>query len=228
MSNNGITEFLNELNEKDSVMALQEANNRNSPLVFKIENHEQPIKAFINAFVDKKVFIVTEPESIAIPLNKEISMKFFVGTEVYFIKTSIKTHNNRFYFDMATKVIQLKRRKEPRFLIPKNWMQVGAIYLGKANEFLKCNVIDISNSGIRFEVLDQLQPNLKRDDFIKIKFQVHKRAEIQTMAVVRFILNRSNANSLLGLEFLNMTDIQSQRVASIVSDIELFNSTQKN
>ncbi|MGZ3692162.1 MAG: PilZ domain-containing protein, partial [Pseudobdellovibrio sp.] len=183
--------------------------------------------AFIDSFSDKKAFVTFEPDALAIPADKEISMKFLIGTEVFFIKTSFKTHMNSYYFDMTTKVIQLKRRKEPRFNIPKGWNHTGAILLAKANETIKCGVMDISKSGIRFEILDQLKPALKRDDFIKIKFQVHKRGEVQTMAIVRFILHRNNASSLLGLEFANITEVQNERVASIVSDIELYIAAQK-
>jgi c-di-GMP-binding flagellar brake protein YcgR len=135
---------------------------------------------------------------------------------------------NHFYVDMGVKVIQLKRRKEPRFHIPKGWNQSGAIFLPKANEILKCSLIDISKSGVRFEVLDQIKTTFKRDDILKIKFQIHKRAEVQTTAIVRFALHRPNANSIIGMEFATISEVQNERVSSIVEDIQMFNSTQKS
>lgn len=223
----GITEFLNELSETDALSALKGAYSNRSPFIFKIEGVEQPVKAYINTFADKKVILSPEPANISLPIDKEISLKFLVGTEVYFIKTVFKNHLNRVCIDMSAKVIQLKRRKEPRYILPKGWNQSGSIILQNAAQTLRCNVIDISKSGIRFEVLDQPKMHLHRDDIVKIKFQIHKRGEVQTTAIVRFALNRPNATSLMGLEFANITEVQNERVASIVSDIEMYLSTHK-
>jgi hypothetical protein len=226
ITSGGITEFLNELAESDALAALKEAYSSRSPFVFKVEGVDQPTKAYINSFADKKIFLTTEP-GINLPTDKEISLKFLVGTEVYFIKTIFKLHMNRFYIDMNAKVIQLKRRKEPRFLIPKGWNQSGAILLPKGAEVLNCNVMDISKSGVRFEIIDPVKIPFHRDDIIKIKFQVHKRGEVATTAIVRFFMNRPNSTALMGLEFANITEVQNERVASIVDDIQMFNSTHK-
>lgn len=228
MSSTGaITEYLNELNETDSLSALREAYATNAPLIFKLENQPAPTRACISSFSDKKIIVIPENDKIVLPLDKEVSIKFNVGTEVYFVKTNFKSHLNRYYIEMGTKVIQLKRRKEPRLIIPKNWMQTASILRNAGgDELIKCKVADISLSGIRFEVLDTF-PNYKRDDIIKIKFQIHKRAEVATPAIVRFVLVRPNAPSLLGLEFVNITKIQSDRVSHIVDDIQMFSSTTK-
>lgn len=223
-----ITEYLNELNESDSLSVLREAYTKNEPLIFKLESLQHPVRASISSFSDKKIIIMPENDRLVLPLDKEVSIKFNVGTEVYFIKTSFKSHLNRFFIDMNTKVIQLKRRKEERFLIPKTWAQQATIVKNLAgDDLIKCKVADISLSGIRFEVHDVF-PDYKRNDIIKIKFQIHKRAEIALAAIVRFVLARTGAPSLLGLEFLNPTDLQKGRLAHIVSDIQLFNSSTKH
>lgn len=222
-----ITDFLNELVESESLAALRAAHNQQSPLVFKIDTSPVPVKAFIGTFIDKRVMLVTEPPNQELPVNQEVSIKFFLGTEVFFIKTSFKIHMNHYYFDMGTKVIQLKRRKEPRYLIPKSWNQDATIISKPpVQEFIKCSIIDISNSGMRLEVLN-FMPNYQRNDIIKVKFQIHKRGEVGTMAIVRFILVRAGFNTQLGLEFADISPVQAQRVTGIVSDIQLFNSTVK-
>jgi hypothetical protein len=226
MSSGGITEFLSELSESESLSALREAFMQNSPLIFKMEQLAQPVKVFIDTFADKKIFVVPDPSDFELPIDKEYSIKFNVGTEVYFIKTSFKVHLNRVYVDMNTKVIQLKRRKEPRYLLPKNWTQTASI-LVTPTEIIKCSVADISNSGIRLEILGT-HPDYKRDDFVKIKFQIHKRGEVVTTAVVRFILKRNNANTLLGLEFIEISNTNQARVTGVINDIQMYSSTQKN
>ncbi|MEQ1722312.1 MAG: PilZ domain-containing protein [Pseudobdellovibrio sp.] len=220
----GITEFLTELNESDSASALRFAYNQKSPLIFKIDSVATPLKATIDSFLDKRAFLSSEIKIHKIEPDKEVSIKFNVGTEVYFIKTFIKSHLARYYFDMNSKVIQLKRRREPRYIIPKKWAQSSGIVIGANRpEPIKCNVIDISLSGIRFEVLQQ-HPEYKRDDIIKINFQIYKRAEVSTLAIVRFVLVRPNASSILGLEFAEISNVQKERVSHIIQDINLFNS----
>ena len=222
-----ITEYLNELNETDSLSALREAYASNAPLIFKLETQPQPTRASISSFSDKKIIVIPENDKITLPLDKEVSIKFNVGTEVYFVKTNFKAHLNRYYIEMNTKVIQLKRRKEPRLIVPKNWLQTASILrTNSGDDLIKCRVADISLSGIRFEVLDTF-PNYKRDDVIKIKFQIHKRAEVATAAIVRFVLARPGASSILGLEYVNMSRVQSERISHIVDDINMFSSTTK-
>jgi hypothetical protein len=219
MSAGTITDFLSELSESDGLAALREASSHKSPLIFKIDESAHPVKVLIDTFVDKKIFVIPEPRDFKIPLEKDFSIKFNIGTEVYFLKTSFKESDNRVYFDMSTKVIQLKRRKEPRYLIPKSWSQSAAIVTG-SNEQIRCTVADISNSGIRFEILEP-HPEFTRDDLIKIKFQIHKRGEVQTAATVKFVLNRPNAPTLLGLEFHELANSNQNRVTGVVHDIRM-------
>lgn len=223
----GNAEFLSELNESDSLAALRNAHIAKSVLVFAVA--PKPIKSFIDNFHDKRAILPSEFRELFLPTDKEISIKFNVGTEVYFIKTFIKTHMNRYCFDMSCKVMQLKRRREPRYLIPKRWTQSAAIVLNSAKQIsVACSVVDISQSGIRFEVAaKQTLPNFSRDDIIAIKFQIYKRAEVTASAIVRFALKRPGLTGIVGLEFANISDVQSKRVASIIEDIIMFSAVTK-
>ena len=64
MSAGGITEFLNELSESEALAALRNAHSTRSPLVFKLENADQHIKAYINTFADKKIILTPEEKVI--------------------------------------------------------------------------------------------------------------------------------------------------------------------
>ncbi|MEK6627534.1 MAG: PilZ domain-containing protein [Bdellovibrionota bacterium] len=233
----GISEFLIELNAADSLVALYEAHSQSSALVFKIDNYPNPIKVHIENFSDKRVILSNNLNELDLPPDTEVSIKFNVGTEIFFAKTFIKKHMSRNYFDISTKVVQLKRRKEPRYLIPKKWAQTASIVLGtmktKKELLLKCSVVDISFSGIRLEIANTQTNNLhcpayKRDDIIKIKFQVYKRAEVEATAIIRFYINKPGMPAFIGLEFANMTNVQKERVSSIIEDISLFTTTNKN
>ncbi len=218
----GSADFLSELNETDSLAALRSAHSEKSVLVFSIGSPPMPYKTSIDNFLDKRAILTSNLKEHNLPSDREISFKFHVGTETYFIKTFIKSHLNRYYFDMASKVLQLKRRREPRYFIPKKWSQSASL------QSVPCAVVDLSLSGVRFEFSGkQKVPVLQRDDIVSVKFQIHKRSEVAATAIVRFVLNKPDKSAIMGLEFAKITDVQSERVASLVQDIILFGTTSK-
>lgn len=218
----GSADFLSELNESDSLAALRSAHSEKSSLVFSLGTPPKPHKTSIDNFLDKRAILTSELKDYNLPSDREISFKFHVGTETYFIKTFIKSHLNRYYFDMTSKVLQLKRRREPRYLIPKKWSQTASM------QSVPCTVVDLSLSGIRFEFsAKQKLAAYQPDDIVTLKFQIHKRGEVAATAIVRFILKRPDKSVIMGLEYANITDVQSKRVASLIEDIILFSSVSK-
>lgn len=230
MSTRDITEFLTELNDTDSLAALHEAHSQKSILVFKVDAYPNPIKTFIDNFLDKRAILPSDLTDFKLPTDKEVSFKFNVGTEVFFIKTFIKSHLNRYYFDMTSKVIHLKRRGAPRHIIPKKWSQTAGIVINAAKlTLLKCTMIDISLSGARFEIEPkQNVPDFQCEDIVRIKFQIYKRAEIDCLAIIRFISKKPNAPVIVGLEYVEISDVQTKRIASIIEDINMFVKVTKN
>ncbi len=230
MSTGVITEYLVELNERDSLAALQAAHSQKSILVFIVNNYPNPLKTTIDNFLDKRAILAKDLKDLQLPTDKEVSIKFIVGTDVFFIKTFLKSHLNRYYFSMSSKVIQLKRRKEHRCLIPKKWNQSAFIISNiPKRDHIKCRVVDISIYGIRLEIdKAEYEPIYQRNDIVKIKFQIYKRAEVAPTAIVRFISNKPNLPSIVGLVFANMTALQKARVADIIEDVSLHNSVEKN
>lgn len=228
MSTTSVTEFLNELDEKDSITALQSCYSQKSALIFKTDASPNALKATIDSFTDKKVVLNIENNDASVATDVVVSIKFNIGTEIYFVKAPLKKYLNKLYFDLATRVIQLKRRKEPRYQPPKKWTQT-AVVLNPTLEArsVKCSVIDISKSGIRLEVLQELN-FCKKDDVLKLQFQIYKRAEIICEGTVRFVLTRNGQGPIIGLEFTNLKDNQKERISNIVEDIVMFLSTQKS
>ncbi len=227
MTTTGNADFLNELNETDSITALQSASSQKSTFVFKLAEYPSPFQTSIVSFINKRVVLGKEIGDLLFDMNQIVSIKFNVGTEVFFVKTQLKRHVDKVYFDMTSKVMQLKRRKEPRYLIPKKWNQSASI-LNKINlsNLVKAQVQDISISGIRFE-LAETNIQFKSQDLVKIQFQIYKRAAMSADAIVRFYANRPGHGAIMGMEFYNLKDVQKERVMHIVNDITNFQSTQK-
>ena len=220
MSAPGVIDFLVEVPEADAFQVIRNAAANKSVFVFKLAEFPTPFQTTIESFFDRRVILDKDVAHLLFDSEQDVSIKFNVGTEVYFVKTKLKKYLNRIYFDKSSKLIQLKRRKEPRFVIPKKWTQ--ACSLGG----IPCQVQDISLSGIRFECLDQTVI-FKAKEVVNIQFQIYKRAAITTNAIVHFFLSRKGQSSLIGMEFQGITGVQQEKIKTVIEDIVNFQSQVK-
>jgi len=220
-------EFLVELDEKKSLEMISQCYSQKSALYFKSDTSASMIKAVVDSLSDKKVLLNIEPVDASVSLDTNVSMKFNIGTEVFFIKAPIKKFMNKYYFDLNSKVIQLKRRKEPRYQIPKKWSQ-SAFVMNLLPDIRLVNAVvhDISLSGIRLEVLNPMV-SLTLEQIISIQFQIYKRSEISCDAIVRFCHKKDQQGVLVGLEFIRLKPIQQNKIASIVEDLMTYIATNK-
>ena len=220
MSSPGVIDFLVELTESDAAIVLQNAFNQKSAFVFKLAESAIPFQTSIESFFDRRVILDKDVALVQFNLEQDVSIKFNIGTEVYFVKTKLKKYLNRIYFDKSSKIIQLKRRKEPRYVIPKKWNQTAT--LGG----IACLVQDISVSGIRFECVDQ-GVTFKTKEIVQIQFQIYKRGMVEVEAIVHFFLNRKGQSSLIGMEFKNISNLQQEKIKSVIDDIINFQAAAK-
>ena len=211
----GVIDFLVELSEPDGAEVLQKAYNQKSVFVFKLVEAAAPFQTSIESFFDRRVILDKDIAQVQFNHDQDVSIKFNLGTEVFFVKTKLKRYLNRVYFEKSSKIIQLKRRKEPRYVIPKKWTQAASI------SGIACVVQDISMSGIRFECVDQAV-TFKTKEAVKIQFQIYKRGAVEVEAMVHFFLSRAGQSSLIGMEFLNITEVQQEKIKSVIDDIIIF------
>jgi len=222
MSNSA--EFLVELEEKDSLQVMRKCVDMYSDLIIKFEGDSQAYTAKIKRCENDNVFLETSfVEVLMKNLDVNVSIKFFIGTEVYFIKTKLITIDDQFCFSEKSKIIQLKRRKEERHNLPDKWSQFAAVWSIQLKIKNDARIIDISYSGIRFE-LSELTIPVEKNDQIRIQFKVNKRSEVVCDALVRFKLKKPNGSIILGLEFSRIQDSQRSRIRSVVDDIVSYNA----
>ncbi|MFN3697685.1 MAG: PilZ domain-containing protein [Pseudobdellovibrio sp.] len=224
MSNSA--EFLVELEENDALIAMQKCIDSFSDLIIKIDHDPQTYTAKIKKSENHKVYIETPFEEKLKTINDSVSIKFFIGTEVFFIKTPIEALDEQLCFSDKAKIIQLKRRKEERHNIPDGWPQLAAIWSIQQKIKNDAVVIDISYSGIRFEI-PQLTLPVEKGDIIRIQFKVNKRSEVVCDAKVRFKLKKPNGSHIFGMEFGRIQDSQKSRVRSVVDDIIAHNALKQ-
>lgn len=213
-----VGEFLTELEEKEAFLVLHNCFTQNSEMILKNEMDPNPISAKIGFFADKKVFLDTSQIEKLSTFHGLTSIKFFVGTEVYFIKTTLEVANDQICFDQNSKIIQLRRRREPRYNIPERWNQAAAVWSIELKIKNPARVIDISYHGCRFEV-PKLSLSINKGDQIRIQYQIFKRADVVCDAIVRFVMRKPNGTTVLGLEFTQLQKSHKSRINSIVDDL---------
>lgn len=220
-------EFLYELDANKSLEVLINCYIQKSYVLFRPDPSHKIIKAVIETITDKKALLRIQAAQIFIPENSETVMKFNVGTEVYFIKTKIKKLRDHYCFDLTATVIELKRRKEPRYSIPKKWLQTACISkYSVENKTILCGIRDISLSGIRLEFLGG-KVIFQKDDPVEIRFKIHRRSELVYQTLVRFTLNRPGQLCVLGLAFINLKTVHKEKIASIIDDLIHYNAINK-
>ena len=90
MSNNPTPqspEFLVELDEKESLIVLQQSFLLKTDLIVKPENDATAYKTLISGFLDTKVILDTEHFDRLAEAKGIATIKFSVGAEIYFVKT---------------------------------------------------------------------------------------------------------------------------------------------
>jgi len=220
MSNGGVIDFLVDVPDDEVISVLQSASSQKAIFVFKLAEFPNPLQTTIESFFEKRVILDKDIAQLQFNPEQDVSIKFNVGTEVYFVKTKLKRYLNRVYFERTAKIVQLKRRKEPRFIIPKKWTQAAQL------NGVPCLVQDISLSGIRFECADS-KIVFKTKEIVKIQFQIYKRAEISAEAIIHFFLSRTNSSSLIGMEFKNVAENHKDKVKAIIDDINNYQAAFK-
>lgn len=220
MSNGGVIDFLVDVPDDEVMGVLQSASAQKAIFVFKLAEFPNPLQTTIESFFEKRVILDKDIAQIQFNPEQDVSIKFNVGTEVYFVKTKLKRYLNRIYFERTAKIVQLKRRKEPRFVIPKKWTQTANL------NGIPCLVQDISLSGIRFECADS-KIIFKTKEIVKIQFQIYKRAELSAEAIIHFFLSRTNNSSLIGMEFKNVAENHKDKVKAIIDDITNYQAAFK-
>lgn len=211
-------EFLVELEDKEGFSALHNCFTAGTELILRNDSNPSAIAAKIISFDDRKVVLETANVERVATFKGETSIKFFIGTEVYFVKTPVEVVDKQVRFDQTAKVVQLRRRKEPRYNIPDKWNQTSAIWSIELKIKNEGKVTDISYGGCRYEI-PNLSLDIKKGDQIRLQYQIFKRAVVVCDGIVRFIMRKPSGVTILGLEFTQLQKGNKTRIDNIVEDL---------
>jgi hypothetical protein len=154
--------------------------------------------------------------------NKVCAFSMKIDTQVYFFKAKVNSDGEEIYLKADFELYELRRRKDIRYSIPYEWPQSAAIIIGtKRDKKMAANIIDLSHSGLKMQVLSQL-PEIKVGQKIAFTVKIHRRAIALLNGVVRHSKRARGQLPIIGVEFDLTTPLLKDKINNICSDIVRF------
>lgn len=154
--------------------------------------------------------------------NKSCAFSMRVDTQVYFFKTKVYADENEVYLKNDFDIFELKRRRDIRYIIPYEWPQNAALIIGsKKDKKMAANIIDMSISGIKLQLLAQI-PEIKIGQKIAFTIKIHRRSIAYLNGTVRHSRRVKNQLPLIGVEIEVTSELLKDKLNNICSDIVRF------
>ena len=170
----------------------------------------------------KKDRIVFSSKRWAELKNKTCAFSLKIDTQVYFFKAKVHGDGAEIYLKADFEIFELRRRRDIRYAIPYEWPQSAAIIIGsKKDKKMAANIMDLSASGIKMQVLSQL-PEIKVGQKIAFTIKIHRRAIAYLTGVVRHSRRLHGELPIVGVEFDEVTPLLKDKINNICSDIVRF------
>ena len=154
--------------------------------------------------------------------NKSCAFSMRVDTQVYFFKTKVYSDENEVYLKNDFDIFELKRRRDIRYILPYEWPQNAAIIIGsKKDKKMAANIIDLSISGIKLQLLAQI-PEIKIGQKIAFTIKIHRRSIAYLNGTVRHSRRVKNQLPKIGVEIEVSSELLKDKLNNICSDIVRF------
>lgn len=147
--------------------------------------------------------------------NKSCAFSMRVDTQVYFFKTKVYADENEVYLKNDFDIFELKRRRDIRYIIPYEWPQNAAIIIGsKKDKKMAANIIDLSISGIKLQLLAQI-PEIKIGQKIAFTIKIHRRSIAYLNGTVRHSRRVKNQLPKIGVEIEVSSELLKDKLNNI-------------
>lgn len=135
--------------------------------------------------------------------------------EKYVSQVSFELHENTISLDFNSALFRVQRREDYRLKIPRSMESSIKLLIEEAS--FEFNILDLSSGGCRIEVdiKNPLQKNLKYSAILKPK----DRSDIHARVEIRHIEKINEKVMSVGLQFIELTEIQKNRIAALVMDL---------
>lgn len=213
-----ILDYLSELDAKNTVQILDAIKQRKLAIKIKAPESDkiESVSLYATSLINTFNLLFRKDLKIA---NELVAFKVAIGTDIYFFKTIVHVKNATHYIKTPFQIFKLVRRINTRYVIPATWPQSGMILASKKKMLnTKMRIIEISQTGVRMHVLNQL-PHYEKDQQIRMQFKMYRRSEVTVNGIVRHVKHNYKDGQLLGVEFIEETLLSRDKIKSICEDL---------
>jgi hypothetical protein len=215
-------ENLSKVDKNETLQILNKVAYKKSEISLKTESSEKVFNTRLEKHPVRRLFFIDHTNLVFDP-NLVVTFKVILDQRLFFLKTTIKIANDKYYFEALDAMYELVRRKKPRFVIPEKWNQ-SAHMQGASNPIeLKslAKIIDISKAGVRVKVEADL-PKYEINQVVNFYFRVHRRAEILVKSKVIYLKTSKSGGPIVGLEFSDNSILISNKIQNVCDDLAFY------
>ncbi|QDK38504.1 flagellar brake protein [Bdellovibrio sp. NC01] len=164
--------------------------------------------------------------------TQDVVVNLDFDNQRYFLKTYVRSENNKLYINTNVEVYQLQRRANVRVPIPEEFDALFTLHGHGGKKYFKdCTVKDVSAGGVRIEFSGE-KPDLKIGDVVKGSLRLGARRAMEFDLEVRFVQKREHDNGTTytaGTRFMEVDKVMETRMLQLMTDLqrELFIKSAK-
>lgn len=172
---------------------------------------------------DALMIVFLKEEEIKVPTSAIIT--FSVGTEKYFMKTTLHKHDlkNHYYMDLEPALFKLQRRNSFRVQIPPGYHAKAKIIQVNEKKVSRAFVMaDLSGGGFSFEMTPDNEFSLEKDQIVTSEIEIGGKYKRIIKAIVKHVIKVGSQGSGLqkvGLEFIEVTPKENDEIVKLVMDL---------
>lgn len=187
--------------------------------VFAKLNNKDVIVSGAFAATESKTHFFFNTKSLKVEDEAPATFKISIGKSIYFFNSDVREVDKKFLIRKPVHVFELKRRREERFSLPKDWDQFALVLTPERTSFNStAKILEISSSGIKLTVVPEI-PRFELDQKVKMQIKIHRRATFVVNGIIRHVKKNKNSGPTIGVEFYNESNLTKSKVGSICDDL---------
>ena len=159
------------------------------------------------------------PQDIFELKDRTCAFSFRIGTRIFFFKSKIQMGNKGFFVDIGFDLIELRRRRHIRFIIPES-LTYESVIISQVYKNLRINatLINFSESGAKIKCRESLT-GIQKGATILLSVKAERRPAFMVACEVKFILRKQISQPEIGLEFLNPDRMTLNKITNLCEDL---------
>lgn len=159
------------------------------------------------------------PQDIYELKDRTCAFSFRIGTRMYFFKAKIQVGNKGFFVDIGFDLIELKRRRHVRFIIPEN-LTYDSVIISQVYKNLRiyAQLINFSESGAKIKCRESLT-GIQKGATVILSVKAERRPAFMVACEVKFILRKQISQPEIGLEFIAPDRMTQNKIINLCEDL---------